>query len=329
MASANDVHELEILKKFGHGIDRWARANNDGPSGLEDVVRVGRWNFDQQQRHTVDYDYTEAYRPCDVAVIFGSWKPREKGSHYTRNSVAAQAKCFVVIETPLLNRQTNSPNGSWRVGVNGYLNRDADWAEAAPDVCDSRLQKMGISFSGWNRTYDGHIVVALQLPSDASLRGADINQWAYETIIELRRFTDKEIVIRNHPLVSMRGFEAHNELLKRLVLGNFMQNLRFSDGSQRAWAEDLAGAYCTVTYSSGMAIDSVLAGKPTIACDPGNFAWGISSNSISEINEIKMTDPDHVREWLRRLSVCQFSEDEMYDGTAWNFLQPVVQRYTE
>jgi hypothetical protein len=80
-----------------------------------------------------------------------------------------------------------------------------------------------------------------------------------------------------------------------------------------------------VTYTSGLAIDSGLSGIPTVACDPGNFAWGISSRLARDINDVKMAPEEEVRVWLRNLAGCQWSTDEMRDGTAWSHLLPVIE----
>jgi hypothetical protein len=325
MSSANSMAERDILMAFGEGVERWVSQRVDDRYQQLNITRIGRWeNFDIKNQYELDYEYGEAYRDCDVAVIFGSWKPREKGSHATRNSVAANAKRFVVIETPLLNRRTDIENTMWRVGVNGYLNRDALWPQLTPEHSAQRLTDLGISWNGWTNNADGHIVVALQLPGDASLRGADINDWAYRTVKTLRERSNRAIVIRNHPLCSQRAFGDHEALARRLLLDG-VQNLRFSDGQIVPWSQDLAGAYCTVTYSSGMAIDSVLRGIPTITCDAGNFAWGFSTQKPKQVEKLERADAAVIQEWLRHLAGCQWSVDEMQTGTAWQYLVPVIE----
>lgn len=319
------MSERDILMSFGEGVSQWVDQRVDQRYHELNITRIGRWeNFDIKNQYEIDYEYSESYRECDVAVIFGSWKPREKGSHITRNSVAANAKRFVVIETPLLNRRTDIENTMWRVGVNGYLNRDALWPKLSREHSEQRLQDLGISWKGWQNDANGHVVVALQLPGDASLRGADINDWAYRVIKTLRERTHRAIVIRNHPLCSQRAFGDHEQLARQLLLDG-VSNLRFSDGQVVPWSQDLEGAYCTVTYSSGMAIDSVLRGIPTIACDAGNFAWGISSQKPKEVEKLTMADAAVVQDWLLNLAGCQWSTDEMQDGTAWQNLVPVIE----
>jgi hypothetical protein len=104
-----------------------------------------------------------------------------------------------------------------------------------------------------------------------------------------------------------------------------VQNIKFSDGQIIPWHQDLQDAYCTVTYTSGLAIDSVLSGIPTIACDPGNFAWGISSQLVRDINSIKTASDKEIHQWLRNLAGCQWSLEEMRNGTAWAHLLPVLE----
>jgi len=324
MASANNMQERELLKDFASGVETWIDADSTDQELFENVTRIGRWANADAVEHQLSYEYAETYKECDVAVFFGSWKAREKGTHQTRTSVAMNAQRFVCIETPLLNRVTDQENSYWRIGVNGFLNQDAYWPVLNQDDANARLKELGIKWRGWNHDPNGHILVALQLPGDASLRGADINDWAYRTIMDIRKKTDRMIIIRNHPLASQRAFGDHEDLARRLLLSK-VNNITFSDGKLVPWSQDLDGAYCTVTYTSGLAIDSVLSGIPTIAYDAGNFAWGVSSRLAQDVNDIKLETDEKMRQWLRNLAGCQWSSAEMQNGTAWQALLPVIQ----
>lgn len=324
MASAANMQERDILMSFGKGIADWVDKENGPEVTREDVVMLGRWNMAvHQDRHFLDYDYTEGYRDCDLAVIFGSWKPREKGTHVTRGAVASSAKNFFVIETPLLMRSTSKENSHWRVGLNGFLRGDAVWPRVDPSLGQQRMTKLGLAWQGWKNNRNGHIVVALQLPGDASMRGIDVNDWALRTVQNIRGYTDKHIVVRSHPLTSERGFEAHAELARNILLSG-IQNIRFSDGATKSWQEDLEDAYCTVTYTSGLAVDSIYQGIPTVACDPGNFAWRVSTTELQDIVDVRKVDERTVNEWLGNLAYCQWSLDEMRTGEAWQMLRSIL-----
>lgn len=325
MSSGGSAQERNLLLSFGHGI-RKCLAASDGLSGAKDTsARIGRWRKQEQPANYVELVYDDGYSECDVAVIFGSWKPRDKGTHVTRASVALNAKRFLVIETPLLNRRTAETNDHWRIGVNGFLNDAAHWPTMAAGAADQRLVDLGVEWTGWRGQESGHIVVALQLPGDASLRGIDVNEWAYETVTGLRQHTDRVIVIRSHPLAAHRAWSDHESLAARLAHRS-IQNLVFSDGYLVPWHYDLNGAYCTVTYTSGLAVDSVVCGVPTIACDPGNFAWSVSSNFVDEVNDLRRPNDAVMMDWLRQLATCQWSVSEMRDGTAWQALLPVLEQ---
>lgn len=323
MASAASNWERNVLRAYGRGIELWADQTNADMPPLSAAEMIGRWQHLDPSRHHVDYDYDENYNPCDLAVFFGSWKAREKGSHVTRNHIVQNAEKFICIETPLISRRTDQTNYYFRTGINGFLSGSAEWPVTSDETSASRLTIMGADWSGWCNNPAGHIVVALQLPGDASLRGADINDWAYQMVLAIRQQTDRRIVIRSHPHASDRAFELHGELAFRL-LNHGLDNLCFSDGKIVPWSQDLENAYCTVTYTSGLAVDSILRGIPTLASDVGNFAYALSSNFPKDIECLHMASEQEVHEWLRRLSACQWNTDEMADGTAWAATLPII-----
>ena len=327
MATANSAQERDTLRDFGQGVETWLKEYRPEPDGPESQVRIGRWTDLNRPKHSVEYDYSEGYQPCDFAVMYGSWKPREKGHHVVRNSIVSSAKHFICIETPLLNRRTDVQNQYHRVGINGFLNQSAHWPVLDCDHAQHQLKELNIKWSGWKNNTDGHVLVALQLPGDASLRGADINEWTLKTIKTIRSTTTRPIVIRSHPLISDRGFESLAPLVVQLMKDN-VPNITFSDGATTSWADDLSGAYCTVTYTSGMAIDSVLAGIPTVACDAGNFAWSISTHHLDEINSIQQADAKTINDWLAQLAMCQWNAQQMRSGLAWQHLMSTLETMT-
>ena len=163
MNSGAEFYEQDLLRSFGQGIEPWLASNSPDRRADRRFICSGRWRriYGHVPQHSLDYDYGEPYRACDLAVIFGSWKPREKGSHQTRNSVASLASKFIVIETPLLRRITSDLNQYWRVGINGYLNSEAAWPMLTVTEAEHRLADLGIEWSGWKNRTAGHVVVVL------------------------------------------------------------------------------------------------------------------------------------------------------------------------
>jgi hypothetical protein len=302
--TARDFGEQQILMKFTEGIDRYSREQ-----GLE---------------YEIDYDLNEAYVPCDVALMIGSWKAREKGHHLVRSSIAFNSKAFICIETPLLNRQVHEENIYYRIGVNGFLNNQATFVDLTKNYDESRLQKLGVSWRGWDFKESGHIVILLQLPADASLRGANVYNWAKHIIENLRLHTDRKIIVRPHPLAPLRTGEEFYDFFFDLYK-NKIENIDFVDPKEVTLQKTLENAYCSVTYSSGSAIDSILFGIPTISTDPGNFAFDISSHYPEEIDSLYMPGDVEIKRWLLKLAYSQWSVSEMKEGIAWAHLCPIIE----
>ena len=295
--SAFEFQEREILQKFYEGIRR--------TTGVE---------------FTVELDLNRNFSPCDVGIIFGSWKPKERDHHAIRNSVAELAPNFIVIETPLLNRKVHENNSYYRIGINGFLNNQGMFHYG--NHSSDRANRLNCNWSGWKNN-GNDILLFLQLPGDASLRGNNIYQWALYAVKEIRKRSNRPIKVRTHPKHNIKDSDEIYKLISDITLEN-IPNVSFSFGKDKPLIEDLSTAYCTVSFTSGSAIDSVMNGIPTIACDPGNFAYQISSNYIEEIENIKKLSHGEIQSWINNLAYSQWSVEEMYSGEAWRHLLPML-----
>jgi hypothetical protein len=299
LETAGNFEEREILTKFYNGIVNSADSNAQAAFGLHN-----------------------SYSPCDVAVILGSWKPRDKNHHNVRNDIVEHAPNFIVIETPLLGRVVDRQNTQHRIGINGFLNQSGIFNHG--NHIDDRIQRLGIGWNGWKHNPNGHILLMLQLPGDASLRGISMYEWVDYAIKKIRSVTDRHIVIRAHPAHSIKSSDEFHNLVSSVALSNFKSNISFSLGRHKSFEDDIAGAFCSVAYSSGSSIDSVLHGVPTVAVDPGNFAWNISTNYLDQIENVKLATGDQIKQWLNNLSYSQWSPEEMHNGTAWKHLASLM-----
>jgi hypothetical protein len=256
----------------------------------------------------------------DVAVIFGSWKDRPSAWHRCKNKIVSSGKPFVVIETPLIGRGpvTDILQDSWyRIGVNGFLADTGRFYRQNKNYSADRWNlikhQLGVELKPWRDAQEGnYIVVALQLPGDASLRGTDISKWAAETVQTLRTYTSRPIIVRTPQLD--REFDKENILNITRIEG-----VSLVKGTRENLFTMIDNAYATVTYSSGFGIDSVIRGIPTIAMDPGNFAYSLGNNKLSQINNlVRSSDRE---QWLYNLSWAQWSKDEIKSGAAWRHIR--------
>lgn len=282
-----------------------------------------------KQGISVDLNYETDIAECNIAIQFGVAKDRSNDHHIARTKIKQVAEHIIFIETPLLGRTISGKNSypSYRLGVDGFLNNSGTFY--IDNLIDrTRLEKLrAISdfpkFNGWKDHTKGDILMLVQLPGDASLRGQRMSEWLIETIDEIRSITDRRIKIRLHPAMSGKGRNEFFSEMGDLVLKNY-PNLLWTDGVVSTLDEDLEEAGVCVTYSSGSSIDAILRGVPVITVDAGNLAYDISSRRITDITHPILASTQEVEEWLHRLANSQWTTDELSNGTAWTHLRPIL-----
>jgi hypothetical protein len=120
----------------------------------------------------------------------------------------------------------------------------------------------------------------------ASIFHADPKTWKSQIESELRKYTDRPIEFR--PKTNKKTRESlYDKLCK----------------------EDY---YCTVSINSNSAVESIWAGIPAITLGQ-HISNPITVNNLSQVNNLYRGS---LGNWLAWLSYCQFTYDELMDGTA-------------
>ena len=132
-------------------------------------------------------------------------------------------------------------------------------------------------------------------PFSAKTFNVDIAQWKNSVEAELRKYTDKPIVFR----------EKYNKKVRT----NLYKHLCDED------------YYCVVNINSNAAVEAIWAGIPVITLGT-HITNSVSKNQISDINNLYRP---HLSNWLCMLSYCQFTYDELINGTA----AKIAKRYYE
>jgi hypothetical protein len=152
-----------------------------------------------------------------------------------------------------------------------------------------------------------------QQPKDAPILFAGLSQkaaWAenegpwgqYEAraIASIRRYTTRPIIYRTKVRGTAKPIPGtiHSDLTKLL------QPL-------------LEKAHCVVTRHSNVAVDGLVEGIPC-------FAWhGVGSvMGLQDVSKIETPYyPEDREQWLNDVAYCQWSMDEMKDGSCWHHLK--------
>ena len=156
---------------------------------------------------------------------------------------------------------------------------------------ESNYGKINWEFSEERFANRGHKKYILICPPSADYEKVfGFENWLEKTIKEIKKYTNREIKIRE------------KKIRKTIPL-----------------TKDLEDAYCTVAPASGVSIESILYGVPTF-CSDFSPAAPVGNLDLSKINEPWFPDSKLIHKWLCHLSYCQFSIDEISTGTAWNIL---------
>jgi lipopolysaccharide biosynthesis glycosyltransferase len=123
----------------------------------------------------------------------------------------------------------------------------------------------------------------------------DLDQWMEETLLELKKHTDRNIVIR---LKQPREVRTHTNTL------------------EDALSKDV---HCLITFNSIAATEALLLGKPAITLGP-NAAHFLCKHSLADVEDLYVPTLDEVEEWAANLAYSQFTELEMRNGYAWSIL---------
>lgn len=292
------------------------------------------------------------YSDCDVAVIWGLVKDTGRSAasirrHELRRTILERhGGQTVVIEAPTIGRRVRSPGSKpwilrnlfpatapwtrlllperlyrndpfhhYRIGLGGFGD-DGGLALAghAPPRWQALSAQLDIPpVKPWRR--DGrHVLIAGQVPGDASLRGIDIHDWILRSCTELRNLTDRPLVVRLHPLA--RGADMVQLAHRLAALGVTLADVN------SPMAESLENAWAVVTYSSGAAIDALLAGIPAIAMSPASFAWEVTDHTLASAVSPTLHDREP---WLERLAAIHWSEEELASGDVWTALVGAIE----
>jgi hypothetical protein len=258
--------------------------------------------------------------PCDVALIQGFVHEHGKSAphlqlrqHAVELQKKNQRRSLIVDSSLFLYSNKSNPLHYLRYSFDGvfpttgfYFDQDIDserWNQISKDL--------GINLKPW-RTQGNHILICLQRNGGWSMRGLDVIQWMNNTIKEIRKYSQRPIVVRAHPGDKKIG--GYLKVNHNLVSLSTKPDLR----------EDLRNAWATVVYNSSPSVASILEGIPAFLTDPQpehSQSLAVANTDISKIENPIMIDR---QAWVERLSMCHWKFEELKSGAAWQFFKKYI-----
>lgn len=236
-------------------------------------------------------------------TIKGHLKLRQEVIRLTPYTVAADSNLF------LYKNKTN-PGNYLRYSFNGifpttgiYCDNKVDPARWTKISQDLNLQLKDYRKNG------RHILLCLQRNGGWSMSGLDVVDWATKTISELRKYTDRPVVVRAHP--------GDKGSLKYLAGSKWTVS---NDG--RSLEHDLQNCWAVVNYNSSPAVGAAIEGYPIFVTDPvRSQCQEIANTDLSKIET--PTLPDRLP-WAQRISMFHWNFDDLRSGRCWSHMRQYV-----
>ena len=238
---------------------------------------------------------------ADVAVIWSVlWQGRMRKYKDIWDRYRKANKPVIVIEVGGILR-----NKTWKIGING-VNREADFANQA--VGGERWKKFNIDLKPWRQTGNEIIICGQHTNSHQWLNNPPMSTWFEQQICEIRKYTDKPIIIRPHPRNHIEIDVGKFKDVK--IVGPRRDKNTYDDTDL---AERLKSAWALVSHSSNPAMTAAMQGIPVYVSE-ASLSYDIGDTSFMNIDKPHMPDR---QDWANKLAYTEWWPDEIEEGLPW------------
>lgn len=159
------------------------------------------------------------------------------------------------------------------------------------DRPDDRWRRLDYKIE--KRKQGKHILLVTPSDKPCKFYGIDRDTWVNEIVKEIKKYTDRPIIIRDKT--------PRQQRITKTIF------------------EDLENCHAVVTYQSIAAVESVLFGVPAFTLAP-TAADPVCDKDLSLIENPTKQDNDKIYKWACHLAYGQYHIDEFKNGTAYRLL---------
>ena len=262
-------------------------------------------------------DYTPV--SVDVAVVQGFVHPGSKNGQHLKlrkdvfEKQQRDGKRSIIVDSNLfLYADKGNSNKFLRYSYDGIFPSTGEYCNANPDPARWELvsRRLGIKLKP-QRKNGNDILICCQRDGGWSMNGEQLMPWLVKTVQQIRKHSDRRIVVRFHP--GDKNILNHKRMLARYRLPNVIVS------HAENILQDFASTYCLINYNSSPAVAAAIEGIPTIVLDPTKSqAAEVSHHKLADINNLQEFDREL---WIQKMAQMHWTLDELKDGTAWRHLR--------
>jgi hypothetical protein len=252
-------------------------------------------------------------RNCDVAVIWSVlWQGRMQPNKEIWEKFRGSGRPVIVLEVGGIRR-----NKSFKIGING-INREADFANQTFD--DKRWPLFDINLEPWKQTGNVIVVCGQHNTSHQWRENPSMKVYFKQTIEQIRRYTDKPIVLRPHPRNPVQNFPY--DRFKHVRMN--MPKRDWGTYDDTDFKKLLQSTWAVVNHSSNPAMEAVFNGVPVFVSEK-SLCYDVGNSDLSDIMHPAMPARQN---WANRLSYTEWFEHEFREGKPWaRIRERLLERY--
>lgn len=259
---------------------------------------------------------------CDLGVIQG-WQHEvgKSAPHLSLRQriidcVENKRVCTADSNLFLYANKTNSPHHYLRYSFDGvfpntgeYFDKNIDktrWSQISKDL-DINLEP--IKRNGKN------ILICLQRNNGWSMGSISVLDWLDKIIPEIKKYTDRVIIIRPHPGDKKAISHYLPILIKKYRTDSRVKISRFGSPLEN----ELSKAWAVVNHNSSSIVGPLIKGYPAFITNP-------EKSQCAEVSHYGFENIENPKEfdrqvWLERISMFHWKFSELQDGTAWKHMR--------
>lgn len=222
-----------------------------------------------------------------------------RGSEYILKQCMLNDEDFYYIDHAYFNSGHNKLDPCYRITKNAFQARNIIKRD------DKRLNLFNIKMNDWKK--DGeHILVCP--PTEASMDFFNVKNWLYDTINNIKKYTNRPIIIRKKPTeIQIQKINGFNYPLK---------NENKQHIAMPTLDEHLNNCHALVTYNSNVAVEAIMKGIPAFV-DNVSCAYTLGNVDLQNINKPIYAERE---EWIKHLSYSQFYLSELCNPEIWKII---------
>lgn len=273
------------------------------------------------------------YKECDIAVIFGFYGVNLGEIHKIRKHIYTEhtkrGKQCIFIDADLFRF-----SGSQKLQINSnvhvrlsfgsiFFNKALHFNENSDSTRWELLKnRKGIELLDYKSDGD-YVLICLNsnpyIGKGWSAGDTDMYDWALSTIRKIRRYTDKDIVIRFHP--NAKDSDQKNIPIQRFL--DISANIKFSGGinidndnviNGTTLTDDCVNASACIVHSTSASVTPILCGVPVFTRNKNCPVYNIANHDI-----LSITNPEKINreQWLFDTSYSLWNYEEIKSGIVW------------